>query len=80
MTVVVLWTVVVFEVTVGMVAVVLPESPLEMISAAMTPSATTTTTAKAMSQPFVPDRGCWGVGRGDRGLRWRWRGGGRVSS
>jgi len=57
-TVVVLWTVVVFEVTVGMVAVVLPESPLEMISAAMTPSATTTTTAKAMSQPFVPDRGC----------------------
>jgi hypothetical protein len=50
--------VVVFEVTVGMVAVVLPESPLEMISAAMTPSATTTTTAKAMSQPFVPDRGC----------------------
>ena len=63
-TVVVLCTVVVFEVTVGIVAVVLPASPLEMIAAASTPSATTTTTKRAMTQPFVPDCGCGAAGAG----------------
>jgi hypothetical protein len=57
-TVVVLCTVVVFDVTVGTVAVVLPESPLEMIAAAIPPSASTSTTTKAIIHPLVPDPRC----------------------
>ena len=66
MTVVVFCTVVVLTVTVGVVAVVLPESPLEMIAAASPPSASTRTTVKAITHPFVPDfgGGCGAAGVG----------------
>jgi hypothetical protein len=61
---VVVFTVVVLDVTVGMVAVVLPSSPLEMIAAASPPSATTSTTAKAIAQPLTPDCDCGAAGAG----------------
>ena len=61
-TVVVFWTVVVVPVdTLGVVALSLPESSLEMIAAASPPSASTSTTPKAIIQPLVPDFG-GGVG------------------
>jgi len=55
-------TVVVLVETLGMVALVLPESPFEMIAAASPPSARTTTTPNAISQPLVPDRCGWDGG------------------
>ena len=63
-TVVVLCTVVVLAVTVGVVAVVLPESPLEMIAAASPQSANTSTTVKAIIHPLVPDFGCGAAAAG----------------
>ena len=82
MTVVVFCTVVVFTVTVGVVAVVLPESPLEMIAAASPPSASTSTTVKAIIHPLVPDfgGGCGAAGVGAYPGGGGPAGGGGVSS